>query len=65
MVDWRAPEAGHFYQATAFDRQGVRRRRHLILQGREVKAIEDDVLDAGHAFPTPTRCRARARCWPP
>ena len=46
MVDWRAPEAGHFYQATAFDRQGVRRRRHLILQGREVKAIEDDVLDA-------------------
>jgi len=46
MVDWRAPEAGHFYQATAFDRQGVRRRRHLILQGRDVKAIEDDVLDA-------------------
>lgn len=46
MVDWRAPEASHFYQATAFDRQGVRRRRHLILQGREVVAIEDDVLDS-------------------
>ncbi|WP_138418605.1 HelD family protein [Sinomonas gamaensis] len=46
MVDWRAPEASHFYQATAFDRQGVRRRRHLILQGRDVKAIEDDILDA-------------------
>lgn len=46
MVDWRAPEAGTFYQATAFERQGVRRRRHLILQGRSVKAIEDDVLDA-------------------
>ncbi|MFJ3958764.1 HelD family protein [Arthrobacter sp. NPDC090010] len=45
MVDWRAPEAGHFYQATAFDRQGVRRRRHLILSGRELKAMEDDVLD--------------------
>ncbi|WP_081744914.1 HelD family protein [Arthrobacter sp. H14] len=45
MVDWRAPEAGTFYQATAFERQGVRRRRHLILQGRKVKAIEDDVLD--------------------
>lgn len=45
MVDWRAPEAGVFYQATAFERQGVRRRRHLILQGRNVKAIEDDVLD--------------------
>ncbi|WP_427017100.1 HelD family protein [Pseudarthrobacter sp. P1] len=46
MVDWRAPEAGTFYQATAFERQGVRRRRHLILQGRNVKAIEDDVLDS-------------------
>lgn len=47
MVDWRAPEAGHFYQATAFDRQGVRRRRHLILSGRDLKAMEDDVLDPG------------------
>ena len=45
MVDWRAPEAGTFYQATAFERQGVRRRRHLILKGRSVQAIEDDVLD--------------------
>ncbi len=45
MVDWRAPEAGTFYQATAFERMGVRRRRHLLLQGRTVKAIEDDVLD--------------------
>ncbi|WP_287933295.1 AAA family ATPase [Arthrobacter sp.] len=45
MVDWRAPEAGTFYQATAFERLGVRRRRHLILKGRNVKAIEDDVLD--------------------
>ena len=64
MVDWRAPEAGHFYQATAFDRQGVRRRRHLILQGREVKAIEDDVLDAGDAARTTNPCRAKAPCWP-
>ncbi|WP_018135613.1 HelD family protein [Acaricomes phytoseiuli] len=46
MVDWRAPEAGSFYQATAFERLGVRRRRHLILQRREVAAIEDDVLDS-------------------
>lgn len=45
MVDWRAPEAGTFYQATAFERQGVRRRRHLILQRRNVTGIEDDVLD--------------------
>lgn len=45
MVDWRAPEAGTFYQATAFERQGVRRRRHLMLKGREVQGLEDDVLD--------------------
>lgn len=46
MVDWRAPEAGTFYQATAFERMGVRRRRHLILSRRDVAAVEDDVLDA-------------------
>ena len=46
MVDWRAPEAGTFYQATAFERMGVRRRRHLILSRRDVVAVEDDVLDA-------------------
>lgn len=46
MVDWRAPEACTFYQATAFERLGVRRRRHLILQRREVTAIEDEVLDS-------------------
>lgn len=46
MIDWRAPEAGTFYQATAFDRRGVRRRRHLMLERRDVVGIEDDVLDA-------------------
>src|SRR5699024_11021266 len=45
MLDWRAPEAGVFYQATAFDRQGVRRRRHLLLKRRAVQGIEDEVLD--------------------
>ena len=46
MLDWRAPEAGVFYQATAFERQGVRRRRHLMLKRREVHGVEDEVLDA-------------------
>ncbi|GAA4762845.1 HelD family protein [Citricoccus nitrophenolicus] len=46
MVDWRAPEAGAFYQATAHQRLGVRRRRHLMLRGRSVVDLEDDVLDA-------------------
>lgn len=45
MVDWRAPEAAAFYQATALRRQGVRRRRHLMLRGRSVLGIDDEVLD--------------------
>ncbi|KUG61203.1 AAA family ATPase [Kocuria rosea subsp. polaris] len=45
MVDWRAREAAAFYQATAQSPMGVRRRRHLILEGRDVAALEDDVLD--------------------
>ncbi|KAA0973283.1 AAA family ATPase [Paeniglutamicibacter gangotriensis] len=45
MVDWRAPEAAAFYQATALHRQGVRRRRHLMLRGRMVLGIDDEVLD--------------------
>lgn len=45
LVDWRAPEAAAFYQATAFDRRGVERRRHLTLKGRDVVSVEDDVLD--------------------
>lgn len=46
MVDWRAPESSAFYQATAFERRNVRRRRHLILKGRDVIGVEDDVLDS-------------------
>ncbi|GHD07083.1 HelD family protein [Zhihengliuella salsuginis] len=45
LIDWRAPEAGAFYQATAFERFNVRRRRHLILRGRNVVSLEDDILD--------------------
>lgn len=45
LVDWRAPAATSFYQATAAVPLGVARRRHLALTGRDVTAIEDDVLD--------------------
>ena len=58
MVDWRAPEAGTFYQATAFERMGVRRRRHLLLQGRTVKAWTTPCFPTGHIF------RARVPFWP-
>ncbi len=46
LVDWRAPAAAAFYQATARAPLGVRRRRHLITSGRTVTGVDDDVLDA-------------------
>jgi DNA helicase IV len=45
LVDWRAPAAQPFYRATPANPGGVIRRRHLRTRGREVVAIEDDVLD--------------------
>ncbi|GAA1488527.1 HelD family protein [Brachybacterium sacelli] len=45
LVDWRAPAAAAFYQATSTDRLNVRLRRHLISRGRTVIGLEDDVLD--------------------
>lgn len=46
LVDWRAPEAAPFYQATAANPQGVARRRHIMMNGRTVESFEDDVLSA-------------------
>ena len=46
LVDWRAPAAAVFYQATAADPQGVVRRRVLRCNGPRVVAVEDDLLDA-------------------
>jgi AAA domain len=46
LVDWRAPAAAVFYQATAADPQGVVRRRVLRCAGAKVTAVEDDLLDA-------------------
>ncbi len=45
LVDWRAPAAEPFYQATAAEPRGVVRRRHLSTRGRTVTAVEDEVLD--------------------
>jgi hypothetical protein len=45
LVDWRAPAAAVFYQATAADPQGVVRRRVLRCTGAKVVAVEDDLLD--------------------
>jgi len=49
LVDWRAPAAALFYQATAQDPAGVVRRRVLRCSGDKVVGVEDDLLDAENA----------------
>jgi DNA helicase IV len=46
LIDWRAPAAAVFYQATAADPQNVVRRRVLRAVGRNVSGVEDELLDA-------------------
>ncbi|WP_370291265.1 UvrD-helicase domain-containing protein [Nocardioides sp.] len=46
LIDWRAPAAAVFYQATAAEPQGVIRRRVLRSTGRTVVGVEDELLDA-------------------
>ncbi|HYY12305.1 MAG TPA: UvrD-helicase domain-containing protein, partial [Kineosporiaceae bacterium] len=46
LIDWRAPAASAFYQATAAAPQGVARRRHLATKGRAVVGLDDELLDA-------------------
>ena len=52
LVDWRADAAKPFYAATAIAPEGLRRRRHLRLDGRRVVGISDELLDGS----SPTRC---------
>ena len=42
VVDWRAPVAEPFYRATGLDPQGLARRRHLAVRGRQVVGLEDE-----------------------
>ena len=49
LIDWRAPAAAVFYQATAQDPSGVIRRRVLRSAGVDVIGVEDDLLDADNA----------------
>ena len=46
LIDWRAPAAAVFYQATHADPHGVVRRRILRSHGENVVGVEDDLLDA-------------------
>ncbi len=51
VVDWRAPAAAAFYQATAAEPRGVVRRRMIQSSGERVTGIEDDLLDPDAAPP--------------
>ena len=46
LIDWRAPAAAVFYQATAATPQDVVRRRVLRSLGTTVLSVEDELLDA-------------------
>jgi DNA helicase IV len=46
LIDWRAPAAAVFYQATAADPQRVVRRRVLRSSGPKVIGVEDELLDS-------------------
>ncbi len=48
LIDWRAPAAAVFYQATAATPQDVVRRRVLRSLGTRVLGVEDELLDAEH-----------------
>ena len=45
QIDWRAPAAAPYYQASPRAPHGVVRRRHLSTDGRRVIAVHDDVFD--------------------
>ncbi len=46
LIDWRAPAAAVFYQATAAEPHSVVRRRVLRCAGSVVVGVEDELLDA-------------------
>lgn len=46
LIDWRAPAAAVFYQATPAEPRGVIRRRILRSVAEKVVGVEDDLLDA-------------------
>ncbi|GAA1740176.1 AAA family ATPase [Isoptericola hypogeus] len=51
LVDWRADAARPFYAATPVHPLGLRRRRHLALDGRTVTGVTDELLDGSEPGP--------------
>ena len=52
LIDWRAPAAAVFYQATAAEPHNVVRRRVLRSLGPTVVGVEDELLDPEHPAET-------------
>lgn len=50
LLDWRAPAARPFYLATTAHPEGVRLRRHIRMRGRQVTAVDDEVLSSPQEF---------------
>ena len=48
VVDWRAPVAEPFYRATGRDPMGLLRRRHFVVEGAKLLALEDELFGEGH-----------------
>lgn len=48
VIDWRAPVAEPFYRATGRDPMGLVRRRHFVVDGRQVLGLEDELFGDGH-----------------
>ncbi|HEY8474648.1 MAG TPA: UvrD-helicase domain-containing protein [Natronosporangium sp.] len=51
VIDWRAPAAADFYQATPADPRGVIRRRMIRSSGETVVGLDDDLLDPNSDLP--------------
>ncbi|MFI5907755.1 HelD family protein [Dactylosporangium sp. NPDC051541] len=52
LIDWRAPASRPFYLATAAKPDGVRRRRHIRTERRQVTGLDDEILDLNEAHET-------------
>lgn len=48
VVDWRAPVAEPFYRATGREPMGLVRRRHFVVEGPKLLALEDELFGEGH-----------------
>ena len=58
LLDWRAPSAAGFYQATALEPMGLRRRRRILTRDREVTHLEDEDLEDPSAVAMDAAARA-------